>query len=168
MDLRRSRITSASDGWTWLAPDRRGAQLRMALWSIVLSVVLISLAAAATLPPPLVAVPLVAVVLGGGIALAGRLWSRAHSAVAVSSLGVAVRSGFDTAQIGWPALQAVVAEPARRRVRIVVHARGASHRTAATFTRDVALDWLATCEAHAVRHHMRPQPVDGTAGFRTT
>lgn len=168
MDLRPSRITSDPDGWTWLAPDRRGGQLRMALWSTVLSVLLIVLAATATLPPPVLAVPLVAIVLGGGIALAGRLWSRAHSAVAVSALGLAVRSGFDTAQIGWPALQAVVAEPAGGRVRIVVHARGAYHRTAATFTRAVALDWLATCEAHAASHHMRPQPVDDAAGFYTT
>jgi hypothetical protein len=167
MDLSPSRITSGVDGWTWLAPDRRGGQLRMAVWSTVLSVLLIVLAAVATLPPPVLAVPLVALVLGVGLTLAGRLWSRAHSAVAVSALGIAVRSGFDTAQIAWPALQAVVAEPSGRRVRIVVYARGARHRTAATFTRDTALDWLATCEAHAAKHHMRPQPVAGQPGFRT-
>ncbi|MBW3603534.1 MAG: hypothetical protein KY460_01275, partial [Actinobacteria bacterium] len=89
MDLRPSTITTTDDGWTWLAADRRGAQLRMAMWSIVLSVLLIVLAAAATLPPVAVAVPLVAGVLGGGLWLATMLWNRAHSAVAVSALGVA-------------------------------------------------------------------------------
>ncbi|MBW3605870.1 MAG: hypothetical protein KY460_13390, partial [Actinobacteria bacterium] len=83
--------------------------------------------------------------------------------------GVAVRSGFDVAQIAWPALQAVFAEPAgRTRLRVVVQARGARHRTAATFSHDVALDWLGACEDHAARRHMRPQRVYGTAGFRTS
>lgn len=169
MDLRPSTITTTDDGWTWLAADRRGAQLRMAVWSIVLSVLLIVLAAAATLPPVAVAVPLVAGVLGGGLWLAMTLWNRAHSAVAVSTLGVAVRSGFDVAQIAWPALRAVVAEPAgRARLRIVVLARGARYRTAASFSRRAALDWLAVCEDHADRHHMRPQPVSGSVGFRTS
>lgn len=167
MDLHPSRITPDADGWTWLAPDRRGGQLRLGFWSAVLSVLLIVLAAAATLPPPLIAVPLVAVVLGGGLALAGRLWNRAHSAVAVSALGLAVRSGFDTAQVGWPGLAAVVAEPAGRRMRIVVEARGGRHRTAGTFSRGPALAWLALCQEHAARHHMRPEPIAGADGFRT-
>lgn len=167
MDLRLSRITADADGWTWLAADRRGVQLRMAFWSTVLSVLLIVLAAAATLPPPLIAVPLVAGVLGAGIMIATALWNRAHSGVAVSALGVAVRSGFDVAQISWPALRAVVAEPAGSRVRIVVQVDGARHRTAATFTRDVALRWLAECEQQAVRRRLHPRPVADVEGFCT-
>lgn len=167
MDLRPSRITSDADGWTWLVADRRGAQLRMALWSAVLSALLIVLAGAATLPPPLIAVPLVAGVLGAGVMLATALWSRAHSGVAVSALGVAVRSGFDVAQVAWPALQSVTAEPVGSRVRIVVSAQGCRHRTAATFNPDVALRWLAECRQQAERRHLRLQPTDGVAGFRT-
>jgi len=167
MDLRRSRITADADGWTWLAADRRGTQLRMAFWSTVLSVLLIMLAAAATLPPPLVAVPLVAGVLGAGIAIAAALWNRAHSGVAVSALGVAVRSGFDVAQVSWPALRSVVAEPAGSRVRIVVQVEGGRHRTAATFRRDVALRWLVECEQQAARRRLHPRPAEGAAGFRT-
>ncbi|HSJ47061.1 MAG TPA: hypothetical protein VK923_20510 [Euzebyales bacterium] len=167
MDLRPSRITAEDDGWTWLATDRRGAQLRMAFCSTVLSVLLIVLAAAATLPPPLLAVPLVAGVLGAGLVTATTLWNRAHSGVAVSALGVAVRSGFDIAQVSWAALEAVVAEPVGARVRIVVHVDGARHRTAATFTRDVALRWLVVCEQEAARRHLRPRPADGVAGFQT-
>jgi hypothetical protein len=167
MDLRPSRITADADGWTWLAADRRGAQLRMAFWSIILSVLLIVLAAAATLPPPLLAVPLVAAVLGCGLWVTATLWNRAHSGVAVSPLGVAVRSGFDVAQIGWPALQAVLAEPVGTRVRIVVRAHGTQHRTAATFTREVALRWLATCEAHAAQRHLHPRRAEGSLGFHT-
>jgi hypothetical protein len=167
MDLRPSRITADDDGWTWLAADRRVAQLRMAFWSTVLSVLLIVLAAAATLPPPLLAVPLVAGVLGTGLVIATTLWNRAHSGVAVSALGVAVRSGFDVAQVSWAALEAVVAEPVGSRVRIVVRAEGVRHRTAATFTREVALRWLAECEQQAAHRHLRPRPADGAAGFHT-
>lgn len=168
MDLRPSRITTTADGWTWLTPDRRAAQLRMAFWSIVLSVLLIVLAAAATLPPPIVAVPLATAVLGAGLWLVTTLWRRAHSAIAVSTLGVAVRSGFDIAQIAWPALQAMTAESAGVRLRIVVQARGSRHRTAASFTRDVALDWLTICERFADQHHLHPRPVDDGVGFTTT
>lgn len=167
MDLRPSRIDTAADGWTWLAPDRRAAQLRMTFWSIVLSILLIVLAAAATLPPVIVAVPLVAGVLGGGLWLAMTLWNRAHSAIAVSAVGVAVRSGFDVAQVAWSALEAVTAEPVGARMRLVVQAHGSRHRTAATFTRVVALDWLALCEEHADRRRLQPRPVEGAAGFRT-
>lgn len=167
MDLRPSRITTTADGWTWLAPDRRVAPARMAFWSIVLSVLLIVLAAAATLPPAIVAVPSVAGVLGAGLWLTATLWNRAHSAIAVSALGIAVRSGFDIAQIGWPALEAVTADPASARTRIVVEARGARHRTAASFSRDAALQWIATCEEHATRRHLGTRPVSGGAGFRT-
>lgn len=167
MDLRPSRITTTADGWTWLASDRRWAHLRMAVWSMVLSVLLVVLAASATLPPTIVAVPLVAGVLGVGLWLATTLWNRAHSAVAVSALGVAVRSGFDVAQVAWPALQAVTVDPAGTRMRIVVEAHGARHRTAASFSRDVALRWLATCEQHAVRRHLPTRPVDGGMGFHT-
>jgi hypothetical protein len=168
MDRRPSRITADDHGWTWLAADRRGAQLRMAFWSTVLSVLLIVLAAAATLPPPLLAVPLVAGVLGAGLVTATTLWNRTHSAVAVSALGIAVRSGFDVAQVSWPALEAVVAEPVGSRLRIVVQAQGGHHRTAATFTREVALRWLAECEREAARRHRRLRPAEGTAGFHTT
>ncbi|HEX6254419.1 MAG TPA: hypothetical protein VFZ70_01280 [Euzebyales bacterium] len=168
MDLRPSRVAADGDGWTWLAADRRGARLRMTFWSTVLSVLLIVLAGAATLPPLPVAVPLVAAVLGTGLWLGTTLWNRAHSAVAVSALGVAVRSGFDTAQIAWRALHGVVAEPVGSRVRIVVEAQDTRHRTAATFTRAVALDWLARCEQEAVHRQMHPRPLlDGT-GFRTS
>jgi uncharacterized membrane protein YhaH (DUF805 family) len=107
MNLRPSIVTT-KDGWTWLSPSRRGAQLRQAFWSVVLSLMLVMLAAAATLPPRLIAVPLVAVLLGSGIWLTRTLWNRSHSAVAVSDIGIAVRGGFDVAQIGWPALDAVV------------------------------------------------------------
>lgn len=168
MDLHPSRITSADDGWTWLAPGRRGAQVRLAFWSVVLSLLLIALAAAATLPPTWIAVPLVAVVLGCGLWLAKTLWSRAHSAVAVSALGIAVRDGFDVAQIAWPALLAVMGEPRGARLRIVIEAQGARHRTAATFSRDTALRWISTCAEHAARHHMQPVALDQGAGFRTT
>lgn len=168
MDLRPSRITTTADGWTWLTPDRRAAQLRMAFWSIVLSVLLIGLAAAATLPPPIVAVPLVAGVLGAGLWLVTTLWNRAHSAIAVSTLGVAVRSGFDIAQIAWSALEAVLAEPAGARLRIVVQAQGTRSRTAASFTRDVALDWLTICERLADQRQLHPRPVGDGAGFTTT
>lgn len=167
MDLRPSRITTSEDGWTWLAPDRRGAPLRMAFWSVVLSLLLIALAAAATLPPAVVAVPLVACVLGGGLWLTATLWNRAHSAIAVSALGIAVRSGFDVAQIAWPALQAVTADPVGARVRIVVEAQGTRYRTAASFSRDAALAWLATCEELAARRHLGTTPYADGAGFRT-
>jgi hypothetical protein len=167
MDLRPSRITTTADGWTWLAPDRRWAPLRMAFWSIVLSVLLIVLAAASTLPPAVVAVPLVMGVLGAGLWLATTLWNRAHSAIAFSAVGIAVRSGFDVAQIAWPAVQAVTADPAGTRVRIVVEAQGALHRTAASFSRDAALDWLATCEQLAARRHLGTTPLADGAGFRT-
>lgn len=167
VDLRPSRITTGPDGWTWLAAGRRGAQLRMAWWSVVLSVLLIGLAAAATLPPPVVAVPLVAAVLGTGMWLSARVFGRAHSAVAVSGLGVAVRSGFDVAQIGWPAVQAVYAERDGGRVRIVIEAQGARHRTAATFSPAVAVDWLATCAEHARRRHVHPEALEDAPGFRT-
>lgn len=166
MDLRPSRLTTEPDGWTWLAATSRGARLRQAFWSVVLSLLLIALAAAATLPPPIVAVPLVALVVGTGGWLATTLWSRAHSAVAVSALGIAVRSGFDVAQVGWPAVRAVVAEPAGRRVRIVVESTTGRHRTASSFTPAVARAWLGTCVEHARRRHLRPEPVDGADGFR--
>ena len=166
MNLRPSNVTTTEDGWTWLAPSRRGAQLRQGFWSVVLSLLLVILAGAATLPPRLIAVPLVALVLGGGIWLARSLWNRAHSAVAVSDLGIAVRGGFDLAQIAWPALEAVVGVPRGNRLRIVVEARGARHETSTTFTRDAALSWLATCAEHAGRRQLRPQPVDGLEGFR--
>jgi hypothetical protein len=168
MDLRPSRIAEDGDGWTWLAAAPRGAQLRMTLWSTVLSVLLIVLAGAATLPPMPVAVPLVAAVLGAGLWLGTTLWNRAHSAVAVSALGVAVRSGFDTAQIAWPALHGVAAEPIGSRVRIVVEAQDTRHRTAATFTRAVAADWLARCEQEAAHRQMRPRPLPDRPGFRTS
>lgn len=168
MDLRPSTVTATDDGWTWLSASRRGAELRQGFWSIVLTLVLIVLAAAATLPPRLIAVPLVALVLSGGIWLAGTLWNRAHSAVAVSALGVAVRSGFNVAQIAWPALEAVVGIPQGKRMRIIVEVRGGErHETRATFTRHAALAWLETCVRHAERRSMRPEPVPGTAGFRT-
>lgn len=166
MDLRPSRLTTGPDGWTWLAATSRGARLRQAFWSVVLSVLLIALAAAATLPPPMLAVPLVAVVVGTGGWLAKTLGSRAHSAVAVSALGIAVRSGFDVAQVGWPAVRAVIAEPTGRRVRIVVESSNGRHRTASTFTPAVARAWLETCTEHARRRHLRPEPVDGADGFQ--
>jgi hypothetical protein len=166
MNLRPSSVTTTEDGWTWLASSRRGAQLRQGFWSVVLSLLLVILAGAATLPPRLIAVPLVALVLGGGIWLARSLWNRAHSAVAVSDLGIAVRGGFDLAQIAWPALEAVLGVPRGSRLRIVVEARGARHETSTTFTRDAALSWLATCAEHAGRRRLRPQPVDGLEGFR--
>jgi hypothetical protein len=166
MNLRPSTVITTKDGWTWLSPSRRGAQLRQGFWSIVLSLMLVMLAAAATLPPRLIAVPLVAVVLSGGIWLTRTLWNRSHSAVAVSDLGIAVRGGFDVAQIGWPALEAVFGVPYGKRVRIVVEARGARHQTGATFTRDAALSWLATCAEHAGRRRLRLQPVEGMEGFR--
>ena len=166
MDLRPSRLTTRPDGWTWLAATSRGARLRQAFWSVVLSLLLVALAAAATLPPPVVAVPLVALVVGAGGVLATTLWSRAHSAVAVSALGIAVRSGFDVAQIGWPAVRAVVAEPVGRRVCIVVESSNGRHRTASTFTPAVAREWLETCAEHARRRHLRPEPVEGVDGFQ--
>jgi hypothetical protein len=168
MDLRPSTVTTTEEGWTWLAPSRRGAQLRQGFWSIVLSLLLIVLAAAATLPPRLIAVPLVALVLGSGIWLTRTLWNRAHSAVAVSALGIAVRGGFDVAQIGWPALEAVLGVPHGNRMRIVVEARGARHQTSTTFSREAALSWLETCADHASRRRLQPQPVEGMAGFRTS
>jgi hypothetical protein len=166
MNLRPSTITTTEDGWTWLSPSRRGAQLRQGFWSVVLSLLLVLLAAAATVPPQLIAVPLVAIVLGSGIWLGRFLWNRSHSAVAVSDLGIAVRGGFDVAQISWPALEAVLGVPHGRRLRIVVEARGARHETHATFARDAALSWLKTCADHASRRRLRPQPVDGYEGFR--
>lgn len=166
MNLRPSTITTTEDGWTWLSHSRRGAQLRQGFWSAVLSIVLIILAGAATLPPRLIAVPLVAVVLGGGFWLARTLWNHSHSAIAVSDLGIAVRGGFDVAQIGWPAVEAVVGVPHGKRLRIVVEARGARHETSATFARDAALSWLAACADHASRRRLRPAPVTGMAGFR--
>jgi hypothetical protein len=168
MDLRPSRIAEDGDGWIWLAADPRGAQLRLTFWSTVLSVLLIVLAGAATLPPAPVAVPLVAAVLGAGMWLGARLWNRAHSAVAMSPLGVAVRSGFDTAQIAWRALHGVAAEPAGSRVRIVVDAQDTRHRTDATFTRAVAMDWLARCEREAAHRHMHPTSLPDGSGFRTS
>lgn len=167
MNLRPSTVTTTEEGWTWLSPSRRGAQLRQGFWSFVLSLLLIALAGAATLPPRLIAVPLVAVVLGGGIWLTHTLWNRAHSAVAVSAVGVAVRGGFDIAQIGWPALEAVVGVPRGKRMRIVIEARGARHQTSTTFTREAALSWLETCAEHASQRRLQPQPVEGMAGFRT-
>lgn len=167
MDLRPSTVTTTDDGWTWLSASRRGAELRQGFWSAMLTLVLIVLAAAATLPPRLLAVPLVALVLSGGIWLARTLWNRAHSAVAVSALGVAVRGGFDVAQIGWPALDAVLGVPQGRRMRIVVEARGGGrHETRATFTRHAALAWLDACAEHAERRRVHPEPVPGMAGFR--
>lgn len=166
MDLRPSRLTTEPDGWTWLAATSRGARLRQAFWSVVLSLLLIGLAAAATLPPPVLAVPLVALVVGAGGWLARTLWHRAHSAVAVSALGIAVRSGFDVAQVGWPAVRAVVAEPAGRRVRIVVESSSGRHRTASSFTPAVARVWLEACAEHARRRHLRPRPLDGLEGFQ--
>jgi hypothetical protein len=168
MIRRHSVVTTTDEGWTWLSPSRRGARLRQAFWSIVLSLLLIALAAAATLPPRPLAVLLVALVLGGGLWLTRTLWSRAHSAVAVSALGIAVRSGLDTAQIAWPALEAVLGVPHGKRLRIVVEARGARYRTGAAFTSDAALSWLATCADHARRRQLRPVPAGGSAGFRTT
>lgn len=169
MDLRPSSVTStADDGWTWLVPSRRGAQLRQGVWSVVLTLLLIVLAAAATLPPRPIAVPLVALVLAGGLWLSGTLWNRAHSGVAVSALGVAVRGGFDVTQIAWSAVDAVVGRPHGTRLRIVVEVRGgAPHETSAAFTRAAALAWLDTCAGHAERRHMRPEPIAGRAGFRT-
>jgi hypothetical protein len=58
--------------------------------------------------------------------------------------------------------------PRGKRMRIVVEARGARHVTSTTFTREAALSWLETCADHARRRHMRPQPVEGMAGFRTS
>jgi uncharacterized membrane protein YhaH (DUF805 family) len=165
MNLRPSIVTT-KDGWTWLSPSRRGAQLRQAFWSVVLSLMLVMLAAAATLPPRLIAVPLVAVLLGSGIWLTRTLWNRSHSAVAVSDIGIAVRGGFDVAQIGWPALDAVVGVPHGDRIRIVVEARGARHQTHVTFAREAALSWLAMCAEHASRRRLRLQPVEGMEGFR--
>ena len=168
MDLRPSTVTTNADGWTWLTASPRGAQLRQGFWSVVLSLLLITLAAAATLPPRPVAVPLVALVLGGGIWLARTLWNRAHSAIAVSALGVAVRGGFDVAQIAWPALDAVLGVPHGRRMRIVVEVRGcARHETAASFTRTAAERWLAACADHARRRRVQPEAVAGLAGFRS-
>jgi hypothetical protein len=167
MNLRPSTVTTTEEGWTWLSPSPRGAQLRQGFWSFVLSLLLIALAAAATLPPRLIAVPLVALVLGGGIWLARMLWNRAHSAVAVSALGIAVRGGFDIAQIGWPALEAVLGVRRGRRLRIIVEARGARHQTSTTFTREAALSWLETCAEHAGRRRLQPRPVEGMEGFRT-
>jgi hypothetical protein len=166
MNLHPSTVTTTEDGWTWLAPSRRGAQLRQGFWSAVLSLLLVLLAGVATIPPPPVAVPLVAVVLGGGISLARFLWNRSHSAIAVSELGIAVRTGFDVAQVAWPALEAVLGVPRGERLRIVVEARGARHQTHVTFARDAALSWLATCADHASRRRLRPEPVEGVEGFR--
>lgn len=167
MDLRPSTVTVTHDGWTWLTATRRGTVLRHGLWSVVLSVLLIGLAAAATFPSRWLAVALVAGVLGAGLWLVRSLWNHSHSAVAVSALGVAVRGGFDVAQIGWPAVEAVLGVPHGKRVRILVQTRGARHQTAATFSRAPAEDWLAICAQHARQRRLHPRPVAGMAGFRT-
>lgn len=168
MNLRPSTVTTAEDGWTWLSPSHRGARLRQGFWSAVISLLLIALAAAATLPPRAIAVPLVALLLGGGLWLIRTVWGRAHCAVAVSALGLAVRGGLDVEQIAWPAVETVLGVDAGGRMRIVIAARGARHETPATFGRDEALAWLLACREHADRRRLRPVPVAGVAGFRTS
>lgn len=167
MNLRPSTVATTDDGWTWLSSSQRGARLRQAFWSAIISLLLVALAAAATLPPRPLAVPLVAVLLGGSAWLVRTLWTRAHCAVAVSALGLGVRGGLDVAQIAWPAVEGVFGVPVGQRLRIVVAARGARHETAATFGREATLDWLAACAEHAERRRLRPEPVEGMAGFRT-
>lgn len=167
MNLRPSIVAATEDGWTWLSASQRGARLRQGFWSAVISLLLIALAAAATLPPRTIAVPLVALLLGGGVWLIRTLWARAHCAVAVSSLGLAVRGGLDVAQIAWPAVEAVLGVPRGGRMRIVIEARGARHQTRATFSRDAALAWLDVCAEEAARRRLHPVAIDGVTGFRT-
>lgn len=167
MNLRPSTVATTDDGWTWLSSSQRGARLRQGFWSAVISLLLIALAAAATLPPRLIAVPLVALLLSSGVWLIRTLWGRAHCAMAVSALGLAVRGGLDVDQIAWPAVHAVLGVPCGGRMRIVIEARGARHETKVTFGRDAALAWLAACAEHAERRRLHPVTIEGAAGFRT-
>lgn len=132
MNLRPSTVATTDDGWTWLSSSQRGARLRQGFWSAVISLLLIALAAAATLPPRLIAVPLVALLLSSGVWLIRTLWGRAHCAMAVSALGLAVRGGLDVDQIAWPAVHAVLGVPCGGRM---IEARGARHETKVTFGR---------------------------------
>lgn len=148
-------------------PSPRWARLRQGLWSLLLSLLLIAGAAAATWPPPVIAVPLVALVLGTGIFLAARLWRRAHAAVAVSGIGIAVRNGIDTSQIGWPAITWVIGLPRGRRLAIRILGRDLRLETATSFQRELALAWLDACREEAGRRRLGPQPLPDGPGFIT-
>jgi hypothetical protein len=113
----RSRMTTDDAGWAWLGPERHSLTLRHGVVSMVLSVMLVGAAAAATLPPPLLAVPLLAAVVGAGALLARATWRETHTRLGVSALGLVTQRGAEHDQLGWPTVLAVTGEQRARRGR---------------------------------------------------
>ena len=161
----RSRTTTDDSGWTWLEPERRSLTLRHALVSFVLSLLLVAGAAAATLPPRLLAVPLLAMVMGVGIVIARGTWLESHTRLGVSDIGLLVQRGTDQQQIGWDAVGAVTAYARRGRRRITVTTRSDAIAVQATFSDEPTRRWLAACEAQASARRLDPQPSPRGLGF---
>lgn len=161
----RSRTVTDDSGWTWLEPDRRSLTLRHALVSFALSLLLVAGAAAATLPPPLLAVPLLAMVMGAGILLARGTWLESHTRLGVSDIGLLVQRGTDQQQIGWDTVGAVTAYARRGRRRVTVTTRSDSIAVRATFSDEPTRRWLAACQERASARRLDPRPSPRGLGF---
>lgn len=161
----RSRMTTDEAGWAWLGPDRHSLTLRHGLVSFVLSVMLVGAAAAATLPPPVLAVPLLAAIVGAGALLARTAWRDTHTRLGVSELGLVVQHGAEGDQLGWPTVLAITGERRWRRVRICVDTRSGTIHTSTTFSETPARDWLNACSTHARHRRLDINPAADGLGF---
>lgn len=162
----RSEIVEA-DGWLWLAPRRRSVRRRHSLASFLLATLIwAGLLVFALVPGAarlLALTPLAALAVWLVLATS----RSGHTRVAMSPLGVALQTGLETTQIGWPALQMVAGRLVRGRVRVLLGTGDQIHTCRATFDADAAREWLDRCTAEARRRNLDPQPADDDLGWRT-
>jgi hypothetical protein len=162
----RSEIVEA-DGWLWLAPRRRSVKRRHSLASFLIALLIwLGLLAYelvpgvaryfAIAPPGVLALWLILLTARTG-----------QTRVAMSPVGVALQTGIETTQIGWPALRMVAGEPVHGRVRVLLGTGDRIHTARATFDVAPAREWLARCAEEARRRNLDPVPVEGGLGWRS-
>lgn len=161
----RSRTSTDDSGWTWLEPDGRSLTVRHAVVSFVLSVLVVAGAAAATLPPRLIAVPLLAMVMGVGILLARGTWLESHTRLGVSDIGLLVQRGTDQQHIGWAQIGAVTAHARHGRRQVTVTTRSDVIAVRATFSDGPTRRWIAACRDVAAARRLDPVPPPRGLGF---
>ena len=161
----RSRIRTDAAGQTWLEPDRVGVSLAHGLLSVVVSVLIIAGAAAATLPPTIVAVPALAGVIGLGAAAVWRVVRATSARVCVGPLGVTVVGPTDAEELSWASIRAVTGAAAGRRTRIRVDASGGAVSPSGSFSTAAARAWLEVCAETAAARRLGPVAAPDGLGF---
>lgn len=152
----RNTVRTDSSGWTWLEPHRSSLILRQAVVAALLSLLLIAAAAAATLPPPVVAVPLLACILGIAGLLVRYTWRETHTRLGVSALGLHVQQGTHLDHIGWPAVAAIVGTRRHRRVDLTITTLTGVLAVRTSFSTTAARDWLDVSTTHARSRRLEP------------